>query len=427
MRTLAASLGMLLVVGGAVGAPAAAQAQPLAEATCVVPVQGTDFPRVDPSAVAVNPQAVHDAIAYATSRNRFSIQIFRHNCLIGEGPYNRQTVGIPSPLFSATKSIVSLAAGVAYDRGKLDLDEPIGTYLPEGWGDDAHRAITVRQLLTQTSGQVAAIGAESVTAFTDPNIALQALALPIVDEPGTVFRYSQRNVDLLAYVIGRAVGEDLQAFTQRELFDLIGIPVDSYRWLRDRSGNTYGYAHMMMPPEQFAKLGLLMTNGGTWNGTRVLSREYTAMLHTPSATNGCYGLLFWVNAGDTCLGTNTPPDQPAAHRMIMSAPTDLYSMNGAMAQNNFMIPSLDITVTWTGVQLPGVSGSSARSDLYHEFFRALLGGVQDVDLPDPGPYVPDPAIADTPANLFDPEVLRSGMAPTEQCTIIRCPPQPGYR
>ena len=50
----------------------------------------------------------------------------------------------------------------------------------------------------------------------------------------------------------------------------IGVPRDSYIWLKDRSGNTYGYANLFIPPVQFAKLGLLMQNGGVWQrGVRI--------------------------------------------------------------------------------------------------------------------------------------------------------------
>src|SRR6202034_3245268 len=110
-----------------------------------------------------------------------------------------------------------------------------------------------------------------------------------------------------------AVGEPLQTFAQQYLFGPIGIPANSYIWLRDRSGNTYGYANLFIPPTQFAKLGLLMQNDGNWNGQQIISTDYIAQLRTPTATNGCYGFLFWVNGGKPCTGANIPAAQTLDH------------------------------------------------------------------------------------------------------------------
>lgn len=409
MKLFASAVGAIVLAG--VSFVPVASAAPIVQ-DCAPPAAGTDFSRAAPETVGVNPDALREAIDYASSRTRFSVQVHRNNCLIGEGQWNGTTADQPWQLFSATKGIVSLVAGVAWDRGKLDLDAPIGTYLPDDMGDAAHRAITVRQLLTQTSGLLESLPMEFVTVGNDPDLPRQALALPIVREPGTDFQYSQRTPDLLAYVIGRAVGEDIQSFAQRELFGPIGIAPGSYNWLRDRSGNTYGYAHMFMRPNDFAKFGMLLVNDGEWNGKRVLSSDYVTKLGEPSPNNGCYSLLLWTNAGETCVGPSVPTEDVVGHRMIPSAPTDLYSLNGAMNQNVFVIPSLGMTVTWTGLEASQASGSNpADSELYHEFFRLLMRGVEDAEVADPGPFEKGPLLSSVPTDLTDQRVLEGVLAP----------------
>jgi CubicO group peptidase (beta-lactamase class C family) len=248
-----------------------------------------------------------------------------------------------------------------------------------------------------------------------------------VFESGTRFEYSQRAADLLAYVVQRAVGQDLQTFAQRNLFDPIGVPSDGYFWLRDRSGNTYGYAHLFIAPKHYARLGLLMQNDGTWNGQRVLSTDYIDQLREPTSTNGCYGFMFWVNAGQPCIGANIPKAQTVRHRMITSAPKDLYAMVGALQQNNFVIPSLDMTVSWTGafgdtsLNLSDLASASPGADLYHNFFRILMGGVTDVHVPDPGQYQSPPLDLDIdPTNYADPRVLLTDLAPHPSCNVLFC-------
>lgn len=426
----------LVIAGtGAVGAAQAAP-RPAAPTGCALPALAGEAPgRSDPAAQQLDPAAVAEALAYAAAHNRISVRIYRNNCLVGTGPLEPVTQNVPFNVFSSTKSVVSMATGIAYGQGKLGLDDPIGEYLPDGpgWGDAAHRAITVRNLLQEAGGLEEAILSEAATLGNDPNVARQALALPLIHEPGTTFEYSQRTPDLLAFVVARAVGEDFQAFVQRNLFGPIGIAESSYFWLRDRSGNTYGYANLFIPSEQFARLGLLMQNNGAWDGRQIVPADYVDMVSTPSTPNPCYGLLFWTNRGDSCTTTNLPASRVLDHPLTESAPRDMYAMVGALQQNNFIIPSLQMTVTWTGVlgdtspDLQAILSASPSADLYYNFFRILMRGVRDQHVPDPGPYTPDRPSADLdPLNYLDPRVLGNGLgigpyAPPG-CNVLFCPP-----
>ena len=414
----------LIGVSAGVG-PVAADTSP----TCALPAGGTAFGRATPQAEQLDPAAVRAALAYADTHLRLSVQIFRNNCLVGASPLDAVTANVPWEVFSSTKSVISILTGIAYDQHKLALDDPIGKYLPSGpgWGDPQHRAITIRQLLTETSGMRESILAEFVSVGLDPNIAQEALAQPMQHTPGTYFEYNQRDPDLLAYVVQRAVGQDLQAFAQHYLFGPIGIPAHSYVWLRDRSGNTYGYANLFIPPTQFAKLGLLLQNGGVWRGRRILSTSYLDRARADQPTNPCYGFLFWHNGGTSCTGANIPAAQTVSGPLIGSAPPDLFAMVGALQQNNFMIPSLHMTVTWTGVlgdtalNLSGLLSAGPSSNLYYNFFRLLMRGVRDMHVPDPGPYKTPPLDLDVnPINYLNPAVLLTDLAPNPRCNVLFC-------
>ncbi len=426
MRVAALSLAAVLAVSLAVTA-APAEAAP-AQKTCALPAVGGKLQTAKPEDVALDSTSVKAALLYAETHLRSSVKIFRNNCKVGEGLLDPITENVPMELFSSTKSVISLLTGIAYDHGKLKLDDPIGTYLPKGLGDAAHRRITIRNLLTETSGLDEAILAEFATVLLDPDITQQAMALPLTHQPGTHFEYSQRTPDLLAYVVQRAVGQDLQTYAQKMLFDPLGIPRSSYIWLRDRSKHTYGYANLFMPTKHFAKLGLMAQNDGTWRKKRVVSSRYLEMASTPTKTNGCYGFLFWVNGGSFCTSANIPHAQTVKGQAIASAPKDLYAMVGALQQNNFIIPSLNMTVTWTGVlgdtslNLAGIlSASASGSDLYYNFFRILMRGVKDVKVPDPGPFKTPPLDLDiNPANYLSLSVLLKGLVPNSTCNLIYC-------
>ncbi|MFD6220169.1 serine hydrolase domain-containing protein [Nocardia asteroides] len=400
-----------------VAAPAAAA--PRSPTTCAVTSE-RELERADPEQVGLDPAKLEQALQFAATRNRLNVQVFRHNCLVGEGLRNHETGDVAWNVWSVTKSVVSMLAGIASDQGRLAIDAPIDRYLPAGLGDPLHRSITVENLLTETSGMKVGVLTEGITAVipVDPNSAVQALAVELTNPPGTTFSYSQRNVDLLSYVIELAVGEPLQDFAQRELFDPLGIPRTDYYWARDRSGHTYGYAHLLLPPNDLAKLGLLVANDGRWGTERVISADYLRKARTPSAANSCYGYLFWVGAD--CAES---PD---------FLPADTFFMSGLALQNVFFMPGLDLMVMWTGAfgneTDYGPSGVIAHTEeLPHEFFRRLFDAFTDTPAPDAAPYV-EPPVEFDPARLIDANILLAvfGIGPGAYpgCTVFDCLSQP---
>lgn len=375
---------------------------------CSAPALAPDgFERAHPEQVEMDGAALQRAIDFASSRMRTNIQVFRYNCLVGEGPFNDISGNIPGNLMSGTKSVVSMIAGVAVTHGLLDVEAPIGNYLPEGEGDAAHRAITVRSLLTQSSGLDQAILSEAFPSLLDVTVDAPKTALdaPILHPQGERFQYSQLGPDLLGYVLQNAVGEDLQSFAQRELFDPIGIAPNDYYWARDRTGHTYGFALLFLPPNDFARLGMLMANNGSWNGREVISADYIAALREPSASNPCYGFLFWLNK-TPCTGPSVPSTKTTDVAPMAGLPDDGYAMVGFLQQNNFIIPSLGLQVTWTGIlgdvsPDPGtVLSASLASELYSNFFNALSAALPQEGLMVP-PYVPQMNLDLDPDGLFD--------------------------
>jgi CubicO group peptidase (beta-lactamase class C family) len=377
---------------------------------------GREFPSATPEQAGFDAHRLAAALTFAATRNRLNVQVFRNNCRIGTVPHGDETGKIPWNVWSVTKSVVSLLAGIAWDQGRLDLSAPIGRYLPAGLGDARHRSITVEDLLTETSGLHIGTVNEGVTGVIplDPFSAVQALAVPFDNPPGTAFSYSQRNVDLLSWVIELAVGEPLQDFAQHELFDPLGIERGDYYWARDRSGHTYGYAHLLIPADDLAKLGLLLSNNGRWGAEQIVSKEYLSRARRPSAINPCYGYLFWVGPGCAELPSFLPKDS--------------YQMSGVGLQDVFIIPSLGLTVVWTGMfgdrSTEGPAGILQNmGELSYEFFRQLFAAFQRSPIPAPGPWVEPPLRLD-PKAYFDPNITLAlfGIGPDAypHCTVLSC-------
>ncbi|MGB3412242.1 MAG: serine hydrolase [Microthrixaceae bacterium] len=355
---------------------------------CQQPGSDGSFSRVDPSKVDMQADAVAKAIAYASDRGAQSVRVYRHDCLVGTSWLDDTNSWSPMDAWSMTKGVVSIIAGRAYTQGKLDLDATIGTYL-QGL-DVPHAALTVRQFLTQTTGLRFAWANDLNDAANFDSAAL-VLKRPFEADPGSTFIYAQTTVTALVSVIEAAVGEDLQAYAEREVFEPIGIRHNSWHWDRDGSGRTQGFAFLEMSPDSFARLGSLLLNDGVWNGRQIISTDYIRQGSMGTGANTGYGFLWRTNFGPP----GVEPSADAIREGVPAATARTYWLSGMFNQNVFVLPELDMVVVRMGLPAdvfgdPYGESVGARPDWDHRFFQFLLGGVTDVDVPDPGPWQPGP-------------------------------------
>lgn len=152
---------------------------------------------------------------------------------------------------SMTKPVTSVAVMMLYEEGRLQLDDPVGRYLPEfdrellvvsPAGDSwefvtAKRPITIRDLLTHTSGiGYRFMGSEPLTSlYTEAGIfdglvAGQSNAefvdrlatMPLAHQPGERWTYGL-NTDVLGHLVERMTGQSLDRFLDERLFSPLGM------------------------------------------------------------------------------------------------------------------------------------------------------------------------------------------------------------
>lgn len=138
---------------------------------------------------------------------------------------------------SLTKVLVTAPAILLlHEAGQIDLDAPLLRYLPEcaGGGKDA---ITVRQLLTHTSGLRAGLPASPAWQGREAALLLASLER-VTHLPGSEFRYSDINYILLGLVIERVAGLPLDAFAWQRIFAPLRMWDTGYRPLARCDGRT---------------------------------------------------------------------------------------------------------------------------------------------------------------------------------------------
>ncbi|MCK4992499.1 MAG: beta-lactamase family protein, partial [Bacteroidales bacterium] len=265
---------------------------------------------------------------------------------------------------SQTKAITSTAVMMLWEEGKFSLDDPISKFIPEFEnamifdsfneadssfaGIPATRPITIRHLLTHTSGigygmidddnfrkiyQKAGI----IDAFTTEDVTIEEnikklAKLPLHHEPGEKFRYSE-GLDVLGYFIEIVSGLPFDKFLKERIFDPLGME-DSYfylpdskksrlvsvqskqdgKWMKYQASPYYdpdypikgamsffsGGGGLSSTAKDYACFLQMYLNNGEYNGVRLLSRTTVQTIMSNQVgdllgeSGSYYGLAFGV-------------------------------------------------------------------------------------------------------------------------------------
>ena len=245
-------------------------------------------------------------------------------------------------IYSATKTVLSVATGILYDEGRIDLDRSILEYLPS----EKHLSlskeqkarwekISLRRLLTMSVSDLP-FRAEG------ENWLDYSLACEIEDPSKTEFNYSNISAYLIGVALTEALGSDLGAFIEERIFAPLGIT--SYEYGRSPEGYFYGASMMRLSVHDLSKIGLLLLNKGVYNGVRILSEEYVEMATSVQQMNreGGYGFFIWKYRGG-------------------------FSINGKWKQKCYVLPKKGVIVTY----LSHIEDDS--HDLLESMERTILG------------------------------------------------------
>jgi CubicO group peptidase (beta-lactamase class C family) len=220
---------------------------------------------------------------------------------------------------SLAKTVGVIAAAMAADDGLVDLDAPVSTYLPDLEYGDGTRSVTLRHLLTMTSGIDLPW---SPTLMTDwPDLAREFLRRPT---RGRTFQYSNASTYTAMRALGAVVG-DVDAWLTPRLFDPLGI--GAVEWQRCPNGWILGAEGLSLRTAEVARLGRLLRDGGVWHGERLVQGRWIDDMHRD-----------WVDTGDA-----RPYDRYALSGW--AGPGRAWRLHGAHGQLVLFVDDIVVTVT----------------------------------------------------------------------------------
>ncbi|PCH71519.1 MAG: serine hydrolase [Bacteroidales bacterium] len=213
-----------------------------------------------------------------------------------------------SNIFSATKSIVSLLIGIAIDQGKINsVNDPIGKYLKEFSGDERGN-ITIKNLLTMSSGldwDEAYSSPTSITtkAYYGENLREVSTDQQLIEKPGIRFRYQSGNTQLLAFIVEEAAGETISKYAERMLWKPMQATQPALWSVDKKDGDEKSFCCFNTNARDVARFGQLVLNKGRWNGKQLVSEKY--ILEATKAASeilneektealNFYGYQYWI-------------------------------------------------------------------------------------------------------------------------------------
>ena len=221
---------------------------------------------------------------------------------LGIGPSDRWAS------FSMTKSLTSTLVGAALADGAIgSLEDPVTRYLPDlaGGGYDG---VTVRQLLTMTSGvrwdesytdpnsDVARFLSEPVGPGEDAVVAYMK-RLPRAAEPGTTWNYSTGETNLVGSLVAAAEGRPLADLLADRIWSRAGMEADAL-WALDQAGREMGGCCVSAALRDWGRIGLMALEGGELGGTRIVPDGWFAEAGGKQAETGepgeGYGYQWWT-------------------------------------------------------------------------------------------------------------------------------------
>ena len=238
-------------------------------------------------------------------------------------PMERDTI---CRVYSMSKIITCAATLMLMEDGKYNLDDPVSKYLPElkdmkvwtnGTTEPAKRPITIKHLLTHTSGLIYDFQGNddlkklwrSAELWTGPgltNFTAKLGKLPLKHHPGDAYTYGV-NQDVLGALIERVSGRRFGAFLEERIFQPLAmkdtgfdVPPEkmnrlakTYKneggkfvedkpiietWPEEGKGIEAGGAGIFSTADDFARFAQMLCNGGTLDGKRILGRKTVELM-----------------------------------------------------------------------------------------------------------------------------------------------------
>ncbi len=256
-----------------------------------------------PTSVDAYMEANHTAGVLVVQDGRIRLEKYK----LGYGPAGRWTS------FSVAKSFTSTLVGAAIKDGYIhSIEDPVTQYIP-GLKGSAYEGVTIRQLLTMSSGvkwnedytDPKSDVAQEFTVAPDPGVDATVSymrKLPREAPPGTKWVYKTGETNLIGVLVTSATHRSLAEYLSQKIWRPFGMEQDAV-WMIDDRGQEAGGCCISVSLHDYARMGELILADGRIHGRSILPAGWVqAATHKQVETGepgGGYGYQWWTRDDGT--------------------------------------------------------------------------------------------------------------------------------
>jgi CubicO group peptidase (beta-lactamase class C family) len=277
--------------------------------------------------------------------------VIQHNKIISEQYWDDYGPHSLSNSFSMAKSIISLLVGCAIDDGFIQsVDQPVGDFLPQ-WSSYDDKVLTIKDLLTMSAGvkwdeSHNSLFSKTTEAYYGKDLWKLTLTETLETKPGVTFNYQSGVSQILAFLLQKATGKSISEYASEKLWTPIHAEENALWSLDQKNGMEKAYCCFNTNARDYARLGQLILNKGSWDGVQVVDSNYIKEATSPA---------LWLN-----FYRRLKPDETLAPEPV---PCTIYGyqfwimnyngmkipyMRGILGQYIFVIPEFDAVVVRLG-------------------------------------------------------------------------------
>lgn len=212
-----------------------------------------------------------------------ALKVLCHGRTVFEKAWAPHDLDTPHVLNSATKTFVSMAAGLAISEGLLTLDSPICDYfdLPQALCE-TYRGLRVRHLLNMTTGHDVDLSFRRFEGGflrerwaadeMGPDWVHRSLGIRPAAAPGERFAYANRGPCLLSCILTRLTGQSLVDYLTPRLFEPLHISKPA--WEQAPAGCSRGASGLRLNAHELARFGQMLLDGGRFEDRQIIPEDW---------------------------------------------------------------------------------------------------------------------------------------------------------
>lgn len=259
----------------------------------------SDLPEVTPGEYGVDAERLVELSAWLRDDGLDvrSLLLVKDGELVFERYTDQLTRDHNYELYSVTKTVTALLAGMLIEDGRIALDDDIASVIGDYRPDLAERVankddIALRHVLSMSSGLAYDFDPEGDPIYYGADDRLELVADTTTRfAPGSDFEYTDVNPVYAAAMLSAAADRPLEEYAAERLFEPMGM--EHYAWQRaDEQGLVSAGWGLRLRPVDLAKLGMLLIDDGQWQGEQLVPAGWIERMTTPQAVRD-FGYYLW--------------------------------------------------------------------------------------------------------------------------------------